>query len=159
LVARFRKDFVVGAELYARVLGVAVQPDRTGARPQPRCKLDEMTTRNMVHGQLALFVDEGMLVLPVPTDGQSMPAQHGAGLHGQELIVRLIRSVRAMPGVGLLTVTVSDAIEAEEDPAMVRRMHVGIGRQSARDQQVALGGEEVMKHLVRPLAALFGALI
>src|SRR5262245_55109766 len=139
LVARFRKHLVVGPEMHAGVLRVAVQPDRTGARPQPRCKLDEMTARNVVHGQLALFVDEDLLFLSMPTDGESMSAQHDAGLAHQETVMRFIRAVDAMPGVGSFAVAVTNTIEAEEDTAMMRRMDLGIVRQSAGRQHVALG--------------------
>src|SRR5262249_34202591 len=109
LVASLGEDFVVGAELHPGVLWVAIKLDWAGAWAQPRGEFDQLTAGHVIHCELALLVGEDLLVLAVPTDGQPMPPQHGAGFAGKETIVRLVGAVCAMPGVCGLAIAIADA--------------------------------------------------
>src|SRR5262245_25748178 len=106
-----------------------------------------MAARNVVNRQLAFLQREGS-VLPVPANLRAMPGQHGALLGCEKTFVLLKRSVDAVPGVRLLALIVGNPVEAVEDPAVMRRMHLGIVIQTASDYPVPRQGKDVMEDLV-----------
>src|SRR5262249_43518663 len=144
-------DVVVGAELEAGVLRVAVPFHATSRTPERRGNLDELAARDVVDGQLALLLGESLPVLipAVPANGDSMPAQDGALVHGKKAGVLLIRPVDAVPRVGGLAVAVSNAVETVENTAVMRRMDLGIVRQSIRHDSVPLRRIQMVEDLVR----------
>src|SRR5262249_12606777 len=116
-------------------------------------------TRHVVHGQLALFLGESLLILPVPADRDAVPAQDGAFFRREEAVVRLIGPVRAMPQVGGLAVAVANAVEAVEDPPVMRGMDLGIVRPSVGDDAVAARRIEMVKDLIGTDATRGGGLV
>src|SRR5262249_5812609 len=152
-------DVVVGAELEAGVLRVAVDSHPTARAPQARGELDQLAARHVVHGQLALFLGEGLLILPVPADRYAVPAQDGAFFGREKALVLLIGPVGAVPKVGGLSVAVANAVEAVENPPVMWGMDLGIVRPSVGNDAVAARRIEVMEHLIGTDATGGGGLV
>src|SRR5262249_1803341 len=105
-------------------------------------------TRDVVCGQFSLFLGERLLVLAVPADHHAMAGQNGTRFRREKAIVLLIRPVSAVPEVGRLAIAVADAVEAVENPSVMRRMDLGIIRQSVGDDSIASWGINVVEDLV-----------
>jgi hypothetical protein len=78
-------DVVVGAELEAGVLRIAVESNLTCRIPQPRGELHKLSAGNVVHGQLAFLFSE-CLVLPVPANGDPVSAEDGSYLRREKTV-------------------------------------------------------------------------
>src|SRR5207244_11538731 len=120
----------------AGVLWVAVESYRTCQTSQPRGKLNQLAAWDVVHGQLAFFERESLLILPVPADGDPVAAQDGAFVRREKAVVLLIRPVGAVPKVCRLAVAVANKVKAVEDTAVRWGLDVGLFRQSVGEGPV-----------------------
>ena len=61
-------------------------------------------------------------------------------------------SIDAVPGVCPLAVAIGDAIEAVEDSAVMRRMHLRILIQATGDNPISIRRKHVMKNFIRSIS-------
>ncbi len=146
----FLGDFVIGAEMKAGVLRIAVERDRFAGRRDERTEFNELSRLGVVDGKFALLIGELFALRAVPADLHLMPAEDEAFFLADELFVPFEGRGFAMPDVALQAVAVRHAVEAEEESAMVRELSAGAFRNDAR----TVRGVDMMKRLVRRFARL-----
>src|SRR5262249_46882249 len=112
-------DLVVGAELEAGVVRVAVEHDRAAGAAQAGGGIDEGGAVDAAGRQLGQLPAKRLAVPVVPVDLHALAAQHRPSGLADKLLVQLVLAVMAVPGVALAAVE-GAAREAEEQPLVVR---------------------------------------
>ena len=136
-------DLEVGAELAARVLGVAHELDVTALRVQGRNEVEQQLGPGLpIHRDLAVLHDHGLALRVLPAHARTHTAKHGADVLVGELLEPLPH-VLGVPEVVALAVGRRRAVPADENAAMVR---VGLAA-GARDHLLARRVEHVGERL------------
>src|SRR5262245_45136718 len=112
-----------------------------------------MSAGHIKNRQFALLLREGS-ILSMPADDVAVAAKNRPCFGGNEPFMLLEGTVNTMPGIGVPAIAVGDAIEAVKNPAVMRRMHLGIILQAVRDQAIAVRREYVVKNFICSNATL-----